>query len=375
MPAHTHEHHQNHSGHDHDHQHEHNHHDHDHEPVAETPEEESDEITLSPDKAKELGVIAQPVKRSDFSEIIKVIGFCNTATTDFSLASASSSGIVTLSKVISLGQTVAKGQIIAKISGVGMAGGDVNENARIALDVAKKELDRLTPLHKDGIVSTRDYNAAVAEYQKAKAAAGNSSVGSQVIARSSGVITELFVSDGAYVEQGAAIASITTNDRLTIQADVPVHYLKTLSQIADCNLIFAGIDSVYTLESLNGKRISGNVGRVSNGYMPVYFEITGDGNIMNGMPVEIYLKGANKKNALTVPLSALSEQQGVYYIYEQLDEDCYRKIPVKIGNNDGVNVEVLSGVDEGKNIVTEGMLFVKLAESSGAVPEGHSHSH
>ena len=224
-------------------------------------------------------------------------------------------------------------------------------------------------------MSTRDYNSALAEYEKAKAAVGSSKTGSQVTARTAGVITELLVYDGAFVEQGASIASITSNDRLIIKADVPVRFSGSVNRIADCNLVFAGLDSVYTLQSLNGKQISGSVGRVANGYMPVYFEITSDGNILSGMPVELYLKGANKESVITVPLTALSEQQGIYYVYEQLDEDCYKKIPVKTGNNDGVNVEILSGINEGMNIVTEGTLFVKLAESSGAVPEGHSHSH
>ncbi|MBD5214498.1 MAG: efflux RND transporter periplasmic adaptor subunit [Bacteroidales bacterium] len=375
MPAHSHEHHSHHShkGHEHhDHDHDHDHADHSDEGEE---DKETSEITLSPDKAKELGVKTTHIEKSPFSEVIKVVGFCNASTNDFSLASAPSSGIITLMPDISVGKAVYKGQVIARISGEGMAGGDANANARIALETAKKELDRLTPLHADGIVSTRDYNSALAEYEKAKAAVGSSKTGSQVTARTTGVITELFVYDGAFVEQGASIASITSNDRLTIKADVPVRFSGSVNRIADCNLVFAGKDSVYTLQSLNGKQISGSVGRVANGYMPVYFEITSDGNILSGMPVELYLKGANKESVITVPLTALSEQQGIYYVYEQLDEDCYKKIPVKTGNNDGVNVEILSGINEGMNIVTEGTLFVKLAESSGAVPEGHSHSH
>jgi len=42
-----------------------------------------------------------------------------------------------------------------------MAGGDVTENARVQVDAAKRELQRLEPLHAEGIVSTRDYNAAL----------------------------------------------------------------------------------------------------------------------------------------------------------------------------------------------------------------------
>lgn len=374
MPAHSHEHH---DAHEHVHSHHDNHHNsdgHDHSHDTEA-EEDGDEISLSADKAAELGVKTQKIENTDFSEIIKVVGFCSASTSDFSVASAPSSGIVTFLPGISLGQYVNKGQVIARISGSGLAGGDANENARIALEIAKKELDRLTPLHNDGIVSTRDYNAALAEYQKAKAASGNSNAGSQVTARTSGVITELLASEGSFVDQGAAVATVTSNELLTIQADVPVRFYPSVKDVEDCNFTFAGLDSVYSLKSLCGRPITQKAARVTNGYMPIFFEIRSNGSILDGMPAEIYLKGKNRENITVVPLSSISEQQGIYYVYEKLDDDCYRKLPVKIGNNDGVQVEILSGLESGKEIVTEGTLFVKLAESSGVVPEGHSHTH
>lgn len=34
-----------------------------------------------------------------------------------------------------------------------------------------------------------------------------------------------------------------------------------------------------------------------------------------------------------------------------------------------------SGLKTGDELVTEGATVVKMAESSGAVPEGHSHNH
>lgn len=53
----------------------------------------------------------------------------------------------------------------------------------------------------------------------------------------------------------------------------------------------------------------------------------------------------------------------------------FRKIPVTIGRSDGSRREILSGISAGDRIVARGTTFVRLAESSGAVPEGHSHSH
>ena len=47
---------------------------------------------------------------------------------------------------------------------------------------------------------------------------------------------------------------------------------------------------------------------------------------------------------------------------------------VKTGMSNGINIEILSGIDPGMEIVTKGAVIVKLAANSGAVP-GHSHEH
>ena len=62
-------------------------------------------------------------------------------------------------------------------------------------------------------------------------------------------------------------------------------------------------------------------------------------------------------------------------MFIQIDEDCYEKRLVTIGQTDGENVEIVSGITGGEKVVTEGAVFVKLASNSGAIPEGHSHNH
>ena len=105
------------------------------------------------------------------------------------------------------------------------------------------------------------------------------------------------------------------------------------------------------------------------------FHLEGDGRLTSGGYVDAYLKLASQHNAIAVPAEALSEQQGKWFVYIQLDEDCYEKRPVERGGTDGQNVEILSGIKPGENVVTDGVAYVKLAESAGIVPEGHSHSH
>ena len=97
--------------------------------------------------------------------------------------------------------------------------------------------------------------------------------------------------------------------------------------------------------------------------------------LLPGTAVEVYLQGAPRDNVVTVPVSALSEQQGNFFVYIQLDKEGYLRSPVKLGESNGKDVEILSGVHNGDRVVYEGATAVRLAASSNVIPEGHSHNH
>lgn len=63
------------------------------------------------------------------------------------------------------------------------------------------------------------------------------------------------------------------------------------------------------------------------------------------------------------------------FVFVKLDDECYTKVPVETGASDGRRVRVTSGLHGGETVVVEGAVTVRLAESSGVVPEGHSHNH
>lgn len=258
-----------------------------------------------------------------------------------------------------------------------MAGGDANEAARVALTAAKRELDRLTPLHADGIVSTRDYNAAKQAYEAAKAAAGNGSAGgSTAVAPTSGTITQLLVSEGQYVDAGAPIAVVAGSSTLTLRANLPEREVRFLPTINGAKFRTSYSDQVFDIAEFNGRRSSDVTTTVATqGYIPVYFTLTNNGTLSAGSYCEIYLTGNKRDGVIALPTEALSEQQGEFFVYVRIDDEGYEKRPVKLGASSGDNVEILSGVNPGDEVVTTGTTFVRLAESSGVVPEGHSHNH
>ena len=95
---------------------------------------------------------------------------------------------------------------------------------------------------------------------------------------------------------------------------------------------------------------------------------------MPGSFVEIYLLSQPMQDVLSLPESALTEEQGSFFVYRQLDEECYEKQLVTVGASDGERVQILSGIRAGDRIVTEGAYQVKLASASNAIP-AHTHEH
>ncbi|OAV63703.1 Macrolide-specific efflux protein macA precursor [Bacteroidales bacterium Barb4] len=109
-------------------------------------------------------------------------------------------------------------------------------------------------------------------------------------------------------------------------------------------------------------------------YVPVSFEFDNRGGIVSGAYAEVFLLASPVPDVLCVPLSALTEEQGVYFVYIQLDEDCYRKQEVTTGADNGAEVRILSGLTAGDVVVTEAAYHLKLATASAAMP-AHTHHH
>ena len=380
-----------HAGHNHSHAgHNHKHHDHNHsghkhsKPVEEVNahsghehSENSDEIVFSDQKAKHFGVETNIVKRGNFNDIIKVSGQIVPAQGDESVISAKSSGILKFNSNAVEGKLLSTGTSIGYISSQNVSGGDANETARINYEAAKRELERITPLYKDKIITEREYNQVKQSFDNAKASlSNNSGAGSYATSNISGTLTKLYVKDGEYVEIGTPIGVVSKNAKLILRADIPNRYAQMIPLIKTANFKPSYTETVYDISKLNGKIVSNkNLSVVTPGYIPVNFEFSNaTASIIPGSYAEIYLLGSSKTDCLTLPLNAITEEEGFYFVYAKIHHEAYMKKEVKLGLNNGEVVEILSGVNEGDEIVIKGAILVKLASQAGAVP-GHSHEH
>jgi RND family efflux transporter MFP subunit len=206
-------------------------------------------------------------------------------------------------------------------------------------------------------------------------AAGASPEGLKVFATGSGYIHELNVSEGQFVELGQLLVTISSNKVLLLRADVPQQYFFLLDKIEGANFRPAYTDHTYAVEDLEGKLLAkGSSVAENDHYMPVFFEVKNDGSLLEGAFAEFYLKTSEKSNSLAVPVESISEEQSYHYLYIQVTGESFTKRAVTMGENNGKSVEILSGLNPGERVVTEGVMLLKAASMvSGTASHGHAH--
>lgn len=371
-----------HEGHSHEaHNHEHegdNHDGHDNEHEGEGKGDSADEIIFPVQKAKAAGVEVSIAKRGDFSETIATSGRILTSSGEESQIAATRSGIVRLLRPWSIGMSVGAGTPLFSISAANLPEGDISRRAAIEFDRAKAEFSRAEELYKEKLMTATDYQAAKSAYENARLnyeAVGSKTGAATITSPRSGYVITCQVKDGEYVEVGSPMMTISQNRRLRLQADLPVREYGNIGSITTANFKPTQGETTYSMASLNGKVIS--YGRASEGsvaFIPIIFEFDNASGIAAGSFAEVWLKTGVRHDIISVPKEALTEEQGKYYLYIQIDEEGYEKRGVKIGKNDGSNVEILSGLNEGERYVSKGAINVKLASASSAIP-GHTHNH
>ena len=355
-----------HEGHDHSHGHDHG--------------VNPDEIMLAPEKAKAAGVASEVIQPKTFRQVIKTSGEVQAAQGAESVVVANVAGVVSFQRAVTEGMQVGKGATIMTISASKLQDGDPAERARIAYETAKADYDRASRLVESQIVSQKEFNAIKEKYENAKlaydAVAKNQTKGGVAVAAPiGGYIKNLLVKEGDYVAVGQPLATVTQNNRLFLRADVSERYYKYLNGISSANFKTPYDNQVYELEALNGKLLSvGKAAGSGSYYVPVTFSFDNKGEIIPGSYVEIFLLSQQQENALVLPVEALTEEQGLYFVYLQNCEESYKKQEVKIGASNGVEVQILDGIHPGDKVVVKGAYHVKLASAGNALP-AHSHEH
>jgi cobalt-zinc-cadmium efflux system membrane fusion protein len=340
-------------------------------------------ITFLKEQAWKIEFANIEVKPQIFHEVIKVTGEISSRPSDEQVVSARSNGVVNWHEDIVTGSKVETGKKLFVLTSGNLAQGNIESQfreAKVNYEKAKAEYERVQPLLKDKIVSQKDYLEIKNRYEQAEIAfetlnKNYSNGGQSVSAPISGFIKQISVRSGEFVQAGQPLAVISKDQALQLKAEVPLRFASELPLISSASFKTVHNNKVYTLQELNGKLISyGKSVDNSRSLLPVFFSLSNDGSIIPGEVVEVFLQTKPIPNALAVPITSLIEEQGNFYVYVQLEGESFDKRSVKLGANDGKNVQVLLGIRPGERVVTKGAQMVKLATQSGSVP-AHGHEH
>jgi membrane fusion protein, heavy metal efflux system len=294
--------------------------------------------------------------------------------------SSQAAGQINIFKVV--GETVLKGDLIATVSGGSLENNlsiKLNEN-RIAYEKSKADYDRTKPLTTSQTISQKDFLEIVTKYRQDSVRyfqfAGKVSENAmKLVSPVEGIISDIMVDNGGYIETGLPVARITNSSDLLIEAFVNQSDHQIVSGIFDANFKDPSGNKTFTLSSLNGKVRSANAFVNDNSLrIPVNFTVRNNGDLMPGMFLEAYLMTNPKEKAIVVPYSSLLEEQGKYYVYVEIAGESFIKRQVTIAGTDGFNAEISSGLKPGERVVTKGVQPIKLSSMAAGLPlHGHTH--
>ena len=324
-------------------------------------------------------------RNEPFGQIIKTTARVQSSPGDEIIVSAKTNGIVMITgNTVLEGIDVSKGQVLFSISGSELADNNISvryAEAKNNLEKAKADYERSTELAKDKIVSAKDLLSAKNQYDNAKAIFDNlnnnfSASGQSVKSPMRGFVKQVLVKNGTYVVAGQPVVIIAQNKTLLLNAEIQQKYASILGLIASANIRTVQDDQTWSLEQLNGKVLSFGKSTNSDNYLiPVTLQIDNLGSFTAGGFVEVYLKTITNTLALTIPTSALLEDQGTYFVYVQVTPELFEKREVRIGSTDGVRTEIQKGLISSERVVTIGAILIKLAQATGTLDAHSGHVH
>ncbi|HLF83283.1 MAG TPA: efflux RND transporter periplasmic adaptor subunit [Blastocatellia bacterium] len=266
----------------------------------------------------------------------------------------------------------------------------VADEAQVRLNQAKIEYERAQRLYDRKAFSLRQLQAAEADYkaaqaslaaatEQAKALEGSEgrlggigiSTRYAVSAPISGTVVKVSKAMGEQVAAGEEIVEIVNLDTVWVEAPIFERDLSFLSRQAK---------PVFTTSAYPGVEFSGkilDIGAVINEQSraaTVTFEVPNrDRTLRIGMQANVRLDAGEGADALIIPKEAVLENEGKKIVYVLLSGEEFQRREVTIGDEYGNKVAVLSGLQPGERVVTQGAYQIRLQELRPADAGAHSH--
>lgn len=246
-----------------------------------------------------------------------------------------------------------------------------HRRARTLYELSEKELDRVQAAVEEGLSTTQELDAALAqrdsshaemevagaEVSRTQAAVEEAELNvenTRILSPLDGSVQARHVDPGALASSSAPLLTIVNTDPAEVVVYVPE---------SDLFLAEVGRDALVTLRD-GSESFVGRISRVapalsvSTRTTEIVIDISNeDGRLRPGMSAEISIVARQARDALAVPDVALVYQSGHAEVYLVVDGLAYTT-PVDIGIEDEGYTEILDGLSEWDTVVINGQFML-----------------
>ncbi|WP_299797347.1 efflux RND transporter periplasmic adaptor subunit [uncultured Maribacter sp.] len=275
---------------------------------------------------------------------------------------------------VKAGDLIATIKVVPNEQSLNQARGRVN-NAKISLSNTKIEYDRNKTLFDKGVISSQDFNAlklrfdqATQELQNSQAdyqiirvgsAGGSSSANTNIRATVTGTLLEIPVEVGDQV-----IESNNFNDGTTIAfiADMSKMIFEGEVDEAEVGKLKVGMPLEISMGALQDEKFSAKLKFIAPKGVEeegaVQFKIEGDlvvsdsTNIRAGYSANAAIVLEEKKDVLSIKEALLQfdKETNKPYVEVETGDNEFEKRELELGVSDGIDVEIISGIEENSKI-------------------------
>lgn len=272
------------------------------------------------------------------------------------------------SRLVEVGQEVKAGQLLARLDPQDlqlsvMAKRAQRDAAKADFEKAKADLDRYAHLLERKFISPAEFDqrrlafeAARSRFEQAEAQLSfdsNQAAYSSLVADHNGVVTGVDAEVGQVVAPGQSVVRVARLDEKEVLVSVPESRVEELRGVLNPKVVlWANPGKIYTGRL---REIAPDADRMTRTYAAKISMIDADASVRLGMTANVLLGEVGKISATRLPMSALiqrGKQAQVWMV--DANSGKVHAVPVKVGDYIENDVMVLSGLQEGAQVVTAG---------------------
>ncbi len=255
---------------------------------------------------------------------------------------------------VKVGDYVRKDQVIAKFEYDNMQAQNVQ--AKVNYENMKTMYERMKNVYEAGSISKQDFDNVTVQYEVAKQNYLSTSDLINIKAPISGYVTDVYITDDRKILDPQRDAICRISNTKSLKANIFIDE-KTINNVKKGDAVIV---------KWVGKEYNAKIAKLSlssteevRGFSAEVSIPNTKNELKSGVFVDILIQTANKENVFVVKnQSIIKDEEGNSFIFIA-NGNKVEKRAVKLGETDGLNVEITEGLNEGESVVVEGAKFLE----------------